>query len=109
MALLLFTPLTGVSLWYRRRSHIHRRLMLMGSVAILAPAISRLPLAPIQTGGLPLIFGSLLVAATACVAYDTWRHRRLHPAFGWGLLAVVVSVPLRVALGGTPAWQRFAA
>ena len=109
MDLLVFGSLTGAALRYRRRSDIHRRLMLMGSVAILAPAISRLPLAPIQTGGLPVIFGSLLVAATACVAYDTWRHRRLHPAFGWSLLAVVASVPLRVALGGTPAWQRFAA
>jgi len=109
MDLLVFGSLIGAALLYRRRSDIHRRLMLMGSVAILAPAIARLPLAAIQRGGLPVIFGSLLVLATACVAYDTWRQRRLHPAFGWSLLVVVASVPLRIAVAGTGAWQRFAA
>ena len=43
MDLLVFGSLIGAALLYRRRSDIHRRLMLMGSVAILAPAIGRLP------------------------------------------------------------------
>ncbi len=109
MDLVVFGSLTGAALLYRRRSDIHRRLMLMGSVAILAPAIARLPLAPIHDGGLPVIFGLTLLGATACVAYDTWRNRRLHPAFGWSLLAVIGSVPLRIGLAGTTGWQRFAA
>lgn len=109
MDLVVFGLLIGAALLYRRRREFHRRLMLMGSLAILAPAVSRLPLTVVQRGGLPVIFGVVLLAAAACVAYDSWRHRRLHPAFGWSLLLVVVSVPLRVAIAGTSGWQRFAA
>ncbi|MEO8140602.1 MAG: hypothetical protein ABI742_13195 [Gemmatimonadota bacterium] len=109
MDLVVFGSLTGSALLYRGRPEIHRRLMLMGSVGILAPAIARLPIGAVARGGLPVIFGLMILVAVGCVAFDTWRYRRLHPAFGWGLLVVVSSVPLRVALGGTAAWQRFAA
>ena len=44
----------------------------------------------------------------ACVAYDTVKHRRLHPVFGWGFLFIAASCPLRLWLGGTEAWHRFA-
>jgi hypothetical protein len=44
----------------------------------------------------------------ACVAADTWKHRRLHPAFAWGALLVVLSHPLRFRLAQTDAWMRFA-
>jgi hypothetical protein len=30
-----------------------------------------------------LILGGLGLFVMACVAVDTIRHRRLHPAFGW--------------------------
>lgn len=109
MDLVVFGSLTGAALLYRRRPEFHRRLMLLGSLGILAPAIARLPIEPIHSGGLPVIFGLMVLCAVACVAFDTWRHRRLHPAFGWGLLVVVGSIPLRIGLAGTAAWQRFAA
>jgi len=109
MDLVVFASLVGTALLYRHRPDIHRRLMLLGSIAILAPAIGRLPIAFIAHGGLPAIFGLLVLGAVACVAYDTWRYRRLHPAFGWGLLLVIVSIPLRIGIAGTGAWQRFAA
>lgn len=55
-----------------------------------------------------MIFGLVVLTAVVCVAYDTWWHARLHPAFGWGLLGVAGSIPLRIGLAGTAAWQRFA-
>ena len=109
MDLVVFGSLTGTALWFRSRPEVHRRLMLLGSLGILAPAIARLPIGAVQRGGLPVIFGLTVLGAVACVAFDTWRHRRLHPAFGWGLLVVVGSIPLRIALAGTAAWQHFAA
>jgi len=42
------------------------------------------------------------------VAYDTIKQRRLHPAFGWGMLLIVVSQPMRLLLSGTSVWQQFA-
>jgi hypothetical protein len=44
----------------------------------------------------------------ACVAIDTVRHRKLHPAFLWGTLLVILSQPLRILLSGTNAWIQFA-
>ncbi len=108
MDLVVFGSLTGAALLYRGNPEIHRRLMLLGSVGILAPAIARLPIGAVQRGGLPVIFGLMVLGAVACVAIDTLRHRRLHPAFGWGLLLVAGSVPLRIALAGTAGWLRFA-
>jgi hypothetical protein len=44
----------------------------------------------------------------AFVAFDTIRHRRLHPAFLWGAVFIIVMQPLRILLAGTDAWVRFA-
>ncbi len=55
-----------------------------------------------------MFFGLTDLVALSCVAYDTVKHRRLHPAFGWGMLFIVLSQPARLLLSGTPAWQQFA-
>jgi hypothetical protein len=44
----------------------------------------------------------------ACVIYDTVKNRRLHPAFGWGILFIVASQPLRLMLTDTAVWMQFA-
>ena len=106
--MLVFGGLVGTALWNRRRSATHKRLMVLASLAILPPGIARLPVDVIREGGLPVIFGLMLLAVVACIVIDTVRTRRLHPAFGWGGALVVASVPLRVAVAGTEGWNRFA-
>jgi uncharacterized membrane protein YozB (DUF420 family) len=106
--LLVFGVLVGVALVKRQRSATHKRLMLLASLAILPPAIARLPSDTIAQGGLPVIFGLMLLIMLVCIAIDTVRNRRLHPAFGWGGALVVLSVPARIALAGTDGWNRFA-
>ena len=44
----------------------------------------------------------------ACVAWDTVRNRRLHPAFGFGTLFLVLSHPAQLLLAGSAAWMSFA-
>jgi hypothetical protein len=44
-----------------------------------------------------------------CVAFDTAKNRRLHPAFGWGMLLIIGSQVARFLVAGTPEWGRFAA
>ena len=105
----VFAALVGVALWYRRRSDIHKRLMLLATLSILAPGFARIPLDFIKQGGLPMIIVLTLLPVSICVAVDTVRNRRLHPAFGWGGALVVVSWPLRLMLAGTAAWTQFAA
>jgi len=42
------------------------------------------------------------------VIYDTVIHRRLHPAFGWGLALIVLSQPLRLLMSSSDWWMSFA-
>jgi len=105
----VFALLVGAGLWFRRRSDFHKRLMLLSCVGILTAAIARIPVEPFHGAGIPAFFLTTIAIVVACVAYDTIRNRRLHPAFGWGALLIIVSWPLRLALSGTSAWLAFAA
>jgi hypothetical protein len=104
----LFAGLMGVALWQRRRPDIHKRLMLLATLGLLTPGIARIPLDIIQRGGPPLFFGLALFFPLLCIAIDTARTRRLHPAFGWGGALVILMLPLRLLIAQTPAWINFA-
>jgi hypothetical protein len=106
--MLMFAGLIGTALYYRRRMGIHKRLMLVAAVNLLTPAIARIPLSFIINGGPLVFFGLTDLCLVACVAIDTVKNRRLHPAFLWGTLLVIVSQPLRILLSGTGAWMQFA-
>ena len=106
--LLVFAILIGTALYFRRRMDIHKRLMLLTVVAILPPAFARFPLHFIQTGGSSEVFGLTDLFLLGCIIFDTIKHRRLHPVFLWGTLLLVGSQPLRLLLGSTDLWMRFA-
>jgi hypothetical protein len=106
--MLVFATLVGLALFFRRRTEIHKRLMLLSCGAFLTAAIARIPLGFIETGGPLVFFGLTDLFVFAFVAFDTVKHRRLHPAFGWGLLFLIASQPLRLLLSGTQAWMQFA-
>jgi hypothetical protein len=107
--MLAFATLVGTALYVRRRRlDIHKRLMLLAAVNLLAPAIARIPLHFIETGGPLAFFGLTDLCLLACVGFDTIKNRRLHPAFLWGTLLIIASQPLRLMLSGTDIWLRFA-
>jgi hypothetical protein len=82
--------------------------MLLAALNLLPPAIARLPLHFIEAGGPLVFFGLTDLCVLAAVAFDTYKQRRLHPAFAWGALLLIASHPLRILLAGTDAWLRFA-
>jgi uncharacterized membrane protein YozB (DUF420 family) len=106
--MLIFAVLIGTALYYRRRMEIHKRLMLVAAVNLLTPAIARIPLSFIIHGGPLVFFGLTDLCLLACVAIDTVKNRKLHPAFVWGTVLVIASQPLRILLAGTGAWIQFA-
>ena len=107
-AVLVFAILVAVGIMYRRRSDTHKRLMLLATLSILTPAIARIPWETFRAGGPLLFLGLTDLCVLAFVAYDTVKNRRLHPAFGWGTLFLVVSQPLRILIAHTAAWNEFA-
>jgi hypothetical protein len=104
----VFAILAAAAIVFRRRSDIHKRLMLLATLSILTPAIARVPWASFRAVGPPLFLGLTDACVLAFVVYDTVKNRRLHPAFGWGTLFFLASQPLRVLLAHTAAWNQFA-
>ena len=106
--ILVFSTLVSLGIGYRHRPMIHKRLIVLASLAILTPAIARIRLDVIQHGGLPVFFGLADFCILVCIGIDTVKNRRFHPAFGWGFLFVIGSQVFRFWLAGTPQWLRFA-
>jgi hypothetical protein len=105
----IFGAFVATAVCLRRRPEAHKRLMLLATLNLLSAAFSRIPLDFIQSGGVFAVFGLLDLFVLLCVAYDTWRHRRLHPAFAWGALVTFVWPALSIAAAGTTAWGRVVA
>jgi len=106
--MLIFGVLISLALYFRRQPQIHKRLMLLAAVNLLGPAIARIPLDFIVNGGPLAFYGLTDLCLLACVAFDTIKHRRLHPVFLWGTLIVILSQPLRLMFAGTELWLRIA-
>jgi hypothetical protein len=113
--LLVFAILVGTALLLRRRRDWHKRLLLLSCVIMTGPGLSRIPfervrgLAFLRSGGPGGLFDVVLLLTYACVAWDTWRHRRLHPAFvGGGLLIAAVDLPFIWIFLSSSAWTRIA-
>lgn len=106
--MLVFSSLVGAGFYFRRRPDVHKRLMLLATISILAAAIARLPLGILKAGP-PVFFGLTDLFIVACIIYDLITRRRIHRATAWGGLLIVASQPLRLMLSGTSAWMSFAA
>ena len=104
----IFAILVGAGLWLRRDRETHQRLMLLGMIGLIDAAIARIPLHFIQTGGPPVFFGLTDLFVLAAMAYDFATRRRVHRAYVWGGLLIILSQPLRLIISGTAAWLWFA-
>jgi len=113
--LFVFAILVGTALLLRRRRDWHKRLMLLSCLSMTGPGLTRIPpqwfhaFAFLKTGGPTGLFGLDLVLVYACVAWDTWRYRRLHPAFVCGaLLIVAYDLPFIWMFLSSATWTRIA-
>jgi hypothetical protein len=97
----------ALGLYYRRRPETHKRLMLLGTISIVTPALGRIGRL-VGTEGPPLAIGGTCLLILVCMTYDKWAHGRVHRVFLWGGLAVMLSLPLRFAVGASDAWLSIA-
>src|SRR6185369_3566042 len=105
--MLVFAILVAAGFYFRRRPDVHKRLMLLATISILAAAIARLPFAIMQAGP-PAFFGFTDVFVLACILYDLITMRRVHRATALAALLIIASQPLRLMLAGTHVWLAFA-
>jgi hypothetical protein len=96
-AILMFVIYVAAGLVQRHHPDSHKRLMLLATISLLAPAISRLQLPFLPHGSIGPNLGALLFLLPA-FAYDFAMFRRIHPALLWGGLFMIVMLPLRAFL-----------
>ena len=106
--MLVFATLVGMAFYFRRRADMHKRLMLLATIAILPAAVARLPFAFIQQYGPLAFFGLSDLFIVPCLIYDIVTRRRPHRATVLGGALIVISHPLRLVIGNTHAWLAFA-
>jgi hypothetical protein len=108
-AVLTFAILTGWAVAMRKRAAWHKRLMLLGTLAILTTPLARiikfthLPITPALGG---MILTDLMLVGL--VAYDLRATGNLHAATKWGGTFFLLTQVIRIVLNMTPAWQAFA-
>lgn len=104
--LLVFATLVTGAILLRRRSDWHKRLMLLATASLLGPALARLPLSFFDNNVHALYV--MYVFIVLCAIIDTARHRRLHPAFAWGVPSLIVILHVTYFVAATPAWMKLA-
>ena len=109
--LAIFGILVAAGFWYRHRSDIHKRLMLLAIVGGLMPA----PLAhlighsPRLSEMGPIIVVPTLLFLFAGAAYDHFSLGRMHPVSLWAAVAIFVwETLLNIVIGPSAAWHHFA-
>lgn len=97
--LFLFAILITAGIWFRKKPDVHKRLMLLASISIVAPAIARWPGAQSM---LPVsVVGPQLLLYAALILYDVSSRRRVHPATVWGVALYFVAVGMTISLASS--------
>lgn len=106
--LVVFTTLVSAALWLRKRSDTHKRLMLLGTIALIPAATTR----PFAFGGVPnmlMMFGLVEVMFVAALyVHDRRSSGQVHLATLWGGGLLVVTAVSRTLVGGTETWMAIA-
>ena len=109
----LIVPLVAITLFAvfviagirtrRRDSRAHKRYMLLGTIALLPPAVARWAL--LLGLGPPIVFAVATLFLVPLFIWDWKALGRIHPVTLWGGLAITASGPLRLLVSGTDEWS----
>jgi hypothetical protein len=109
--LIAFGTLVAAGFWYRHRSEIHKRLMLLATVGGLMPT----PLAhlighsPLLREIRPIILLPIAPLLFASAVYDRISRGHIHPVSLWAALAIFAWDILRYAvIGPSVMWHQLA-
>ena len=103
----MFSLFLASALTLRKKREWHQRLMFLASLSLLLPAAGRLDSLIMLPLGLPrAVIGFWLTFGFVAWAWtNDWRKlHRIHPAYVYGGIALLVSLPARRALGFMDAW-----
>lgn len=103
MTLFTFAGLTIAAVVMRRRTDWHRRLHFCGMSMLLMPAFGRLlPMPLLQPWGWEAAFAASLLFPAAGMVADLRRSGRVHPAWRYGIGAMLACLVLTEAITYSP-------
>ena len=103
VAVSTFAGLTIAAILLRRRTEWHRRLHFCGMTILLGPAFGRLlPLPLLQPWSWEAAFAVALLFPIVGAWSDVRRSGRVHPAWTWGISAIVGSFIVTQAIAYSP-------
>lgn len=103
--MVIFPVLFALAIGYRRSPTVHKRLMVVATTFLLVAAVGRM--AFLGRPAHPLVYDLVWLSPIwIAMVRDVLIHRRLHPAYAVGLLALGL-VPYRSLLVETSPYQDF--
>src|SRR4051794_14388516 len=103
MTVFTFAGLTAAAIALRRRTDWHRRLHYCGMSMLLGPAFGRLlPMPLLQPWAFEATFAAVMIFPIVGVLADRRRSGRDHPAWRWGIGAMIGSLLLTEAITYSP-------
>lgn len=97
----------GLSIWgllARRNAASHKRLMILGTMAIMGPAINRWPFPPeLRMPGTITVYAALPLLV---IAYDLWSLRRIHRATAIASAIIIVAMLTMLPVAGLGFWHQ---
>jgi hypothetical protein len=108
LSMMAFAGFVGTAIARRRDSQTHKRLMLLATIGILDAAVARLPFEFLRTSTWSYLPATDVFLLSA-ILYDVVSRRRVHQAYVWGGLVLIIEQALRIPVGETAVWQAIAA
>jgi hypothetical protein len=102
-SLMMFIILFSGAIYYRRSPTEHKSLMFLTAINFLPFAFSRMPFIP-EKFMIPWAFGAPDLIAIGVFIWFSVKHRKINKVFAIGLLIMIASQPLRIALMDSPIW-----
>ncbi len=102
-SLFAFSALLTAAILLRRRSEIHKRLMLLASFNVIGPAFSRISYWPVfdWIEEEPFFSTSMLIFFAVMLVHDLIVRRRIHIATTAGILFTIVTLVVAGTISGT--------
>jgi len=103
VSLFAFAGLTIAAIVMRRRTEWHRRLHFCGTSLLIGPGFGRLlPMPLLQPWAFEATFAAVMIFPIVGVVSDLRRSGRVHPAWKWGIAAMLGSLVLIQAITYSP-------
>jgi len=102
-----FSVLIFFAFRLRKDSPVHKRLILIATVALLTAALARFHIPFLSFNPLHATLTSY-VFLVALAVYDLWSTHKLNSATAFGSAFLIASQMVRMPIAGTAAWQSFA-